>query len=67
MASLLEEFEIHHMGAPLFTIGGHPIAFTNSTLFMMLAIVASTALDGSGDAPASDDPRPLADAGGNRL
>jgi F-type H+-transporting ATPase subunit a len=44
MASLLEEFEIHNLGAPLFSVGGHPIAFTNSALFMLLAITASTAL-----------------------
>jgi len=44
MASLLEEFEIHDLGAPLFSIGGHSIAFTNSALFMFLAIGSSTAL-----------------------
>jgi F-type H+-transporting ATPase subunit a len=44
MASLLEEFEIHNLSAPLFSIAGHPIAFTNSSLFMILAIVASAAL-----------------------
>jgi F-type H+-transporting ATPase subunit a len=42
MASLLEEFEIHPLSAPLFHLGGHPIAFTNSALFMLLAIVACT-------------------------
>jgi F-type H+-transporting ATPase subunit a len=42
MASLMDEFEIHHMSRPLFTIGGHTIAITNSTIFMFLAIVAST-------------------------
>ena len=44
MASLLEEFEIHDLSAPLFSIGSHPIAFTNSALFMFLAIAACTAL-----------------------
>ncbi|MDR3448845.1 MAG: F0F1 ATP synthase subunit A, partial [Alphaproteobacteria bacterium] len=42
--SLLEEFEIHHYGKPLFSIGGHSIAFTNSALFMFVAIAASTLL-----------------------
>jgi len=41
-SSLLEEFDIHHMSKPLFTIGGHTIAITNSTVFMFLAIVAAT-------------------------
>src|ERR1700735_2176198 len=40
--SLLEEFEIHHMSKPIFSIGGHTIAITNSTVFMFLAIVAAT-------------------------
>ena len=44
MASLLEEFEIHPLTQPLFTIAGHPVAFTNSTLFMLLAIIGATAL-----------------------
>ena len=44
MASLLEEFEIHPIGAPLFTVGGHSIAFTNSALFMFIAIAACTLL-----------------------
>ncbi len=44
MASLLEEFEIHRMSTPMFSIGHHPIAFTNSALFMLLAITASTTL-----------------------
>ena len=44
MASLLEEFEIHDLSAPLFSLGGHPIAFTNSALFMFLAIISATAL-----------------------
>jgi len=46
MASLLEEFEIHPLfhSAPLFTFGNHQVAFTNSALFMFLAITASTLL-----------------------
>ena len=44
MASLFEEFEIHRIGAPLLTVAGHPIAFTNSALFMFVAIIACTAL-----------------------
>ena len=44
MASLLEEFEIHSLSAPLFSLGGHPVAFTNSALFMFLAIAACTFL-----------------------
>ena len=44
MASLFEEFEIHHIGAPLFSLGGHAIAFTNSALFMFLSISACTLL-----------------------
>ena len=44
MASLLEEFEIHSLGVPLFSLGGQPVAFTNSALFMFLAIGACTLL-----------------------
>jgi F-type H+-transporting ATPase subunit a len=44
MASLLEEFEIHPIGAPLFSLAGHPIAFTNSALFMFIAIASCTLL-----------------------
>ncbi len=44
MASLLEEFEVHALSGPLFSVGGHPVAFTNSALFMFLAIIAGTAL-----------------------
>ncbi len=43
MASIFEEFEIHSLSEPLFTLAGHPISFTNSALFMMLAVVACTA------------------------
>ena len=42
MASIFEEFEIHQLSAPLFSLGGHPIAFTNSALFMFLAIAGCT-------------------------
>jgi F-type H+-transporting ATPase subunit a len=41
MASLYEEFEVHRLSGPLFTLGGHPIAFTNVALFMFLSILAS--------------------------
>ncbi len=44
MSSLLEEFEIRAIGEPLFTLAGHPIAFTNSALFMVLAVLCCTAL-----------------------
>lgn len=44
MASLLEEFEIHPMSRPLFSLHGHSISFTNSSLFMFLAIGTATAL-----------------------
>lgn len=43
-ASLLEEFEIHSLSQPLFNLGGYPITFTNSTLFMFLSIAGATAL-----------------------
>ena len=35
MASPLEQFAIQNVSAPLFSIGGHPIAVTNSAIFMM--------------------------------
>jgi F-type H+-transporting ATPase subunit a len=44
MASLLEEFQIRHFSEPLFSIGGHTIAFTNSSLYMFLAIACCTLL-----------------------
>jgi F-type H+-transporting ATPase subunit a len=44
MASLLEEFEIHHISEPLFHVGSYEIAFTNSSLFMILAIMSATLL-----------------------
>jgi F-type H+-transporting ATPase subunit a len=40
--SPLEEFEIHNYSAPLFSIGGHAITFTNSALYMLLAVFGST-------------------------
>jgi len=42
MISPLEEFEIHSYGSPLFTIAGHPVSFTNSALYMLLAIMGSS-------------------------
>ncbi len=44
MASLLEEFEIHSLSKPLFSLAGHPISFTNSSLFMFLAIGSAIAM-----------------------
>ncbi len=44
MASLLEEFEIHPLTQPLFSLGGQPVAFTNSTFVMLCAITLGTAL-----------------------
>lgn len=44
MASMFEEFEIHSLTKPLFSIGGYPITFSNSSLFMFLAIGLSTLL-----------------------
>ncbi len=44
MASPLEQFAIQDVSAPLFTIGGHHIAITNSAIFMMAAVVISSAL-----------------------
>ena len=43
-SSLLEEFEIHSLSQPLFSLAGHPISFTNSSLFMFLAIGSAAAL-----------------------
>lgn len=44
MASPLEQFAIQDLSAPLFSIGGHHIAVTNSAVFMMAAVVASSGL-----------------------
>ena len=43
MASPLEQFQIHALTPPLFEIAGHPVAFTNSSLFMLCAVAAATA------------------------
>ena len=44
MASPLEQFAIQDLTAPLFSIGGHHIAVTNSAIFMMSAVVLSSGL-----------------------
>ncbi len=44
MASPLEQFAIQDLTAPLFNIGGHHIAVTNSAIFMMSAVVLSSGL-----------------------
>lgn len=44
MASPLEQFAIQDLTAPMFTIGGHHIAVTNSAVFMMGAVVLSSGL-----------------------
>ena len=44
MASPLEQFAIQDLTAPLFSIGGHHIAVTNSAVFMMGAVVLSSGL-----------------------
>jgi F-type H+-transporting ATPase subunit a len=44
VASPLEQFAIQYLTAPLFTIGGHHIAVTNSAIFMMSAVVLSSGL-----------------------
>lgn len=44
MASPLEQFAIHNLSAPLFSIGGHEIAVTNSAVFMMGSVVVSAGL-----------------------
>lgn len=41
-ANVFEAFEIHRIGEPLFTVAGHPIAFTSSALFMFLSIIGCT-------------------------
>jgi F-type H+-transporting ATPase subunit a len=40
--SIFEDFEIHRIGEPLFSVGGHGIAFTTSALFMFLSIIGCT-------------------------
>ncbi len=44
MASPLEQFAIQNLTAPLFSIGGHHVAVTNSAIFMMGAVVLSSGL-----------------------
>jgi F-type H+-transporting ATPase subunit a len=44
VASPLEQFAIQDLTAPLYTIGGHHIAVTNSAIFMMSAVVLSSGL-----------------------
>jgi len=44
VASPLEQFAIQDLTAPLFTLGGHHIAVTNSAIFMMGAVVLSSGL-----------------------
>jgi len=44
VASPLEQFAIQNLTAPLFSIGGHPIAVTNSAVFMLGAVVVSAGL-----------------------
>jgi F-type H+-transporting ATPase subunit a len=38
MASIFEEFEVHRMTEPLFSVAGHPIAFTTSSLWMFISV-----------------------------
>ncbi|WP_428671767.1 F0F1 ATP synthase subunit A [Reyranella sp.] len=44
MASPLEQFTIQNLSAPLFSVGGHHIAVTNSAVFMMASVVAAAGL-----------------------
>jgi len=44
VASPLEQFAIQDLTAPLFSIGSHHIAVTNSAIFMMGAVVLSSGL-----------------------
>jgi len=43
MSSLFEVFEVHRLSEPLFSIAGHPIAFTNSARSMFAGVVVSAA------------------------
>ncbi|MDP9126839.1 MAG: F0F1 ATP synthase subunit A [Pseudomonadota bacterium] len=43
-ANLLEEFEIHHISLPLFHVGSHVVSFTNSSLWMLVSVIASAVL-----------------------
>lgn len=42
--NLLEEFEVHHLSLPLFSVGNHVVTFTNSSLWMIVSVVASALL-----------------------
>lgn len=44
MASPLEQFAIHNLSAPIFTIGHSTIAVTNSAVFMLASVVVSSGL-----------------------
>jgi len=44
VASPLEQFTIQNLSAPLFSVGGHHIAVTNSAVFMMASVVAAAGL-----------------------
>lgn len=44
MASPVEQFAIQNLSAPLFSIGGHEIAITNSAVFMFAAVAVSSVL-----------------------
>ncbi len=44
MESPLEQFIVHPFTAPLFHVGGAPVAVTNSAVFMMGAVVVSSGL-----------------------
>src|ERR1700733_14687068 len=46
----VEQFQIHDM-MPMMTIGSHPLAFTNSALFMLIIVVAISALMIGASAP----------------
>ena len=52
MEGPLEQFKIHNMSAPLFSINGHAVAFTNSSLFMVASVLIASLLllAGSGKA-----------------
>ncbi|MFT0891034.1 F0F1 ATP synthase subunit A [Pseudochelatococcus sp. G4_1912] len=53
MASPTEQFEIRHYTGPLFHLGDSPITFTNSALFMVLAVGAIAAFLAIATAPRS--------------
>jgi F-type H+-transporting ATPase subunit a len=44
VASPLEQFAIQNLSAPLFSVGGHHIAVTNSAIFMTASVVAAAGL-----------------------